>query len=104
MPIVEILIKKDLHQIACADGEEQKVSLIANKLKEKIERLNAQFPSATDKTLYLMASLMVIDEMEDHKRPATNIEENLVIQTLDNVSERIEKLTRHLENDTQNVI
>jgi len=104
MPLVEVRIKKDTHQIACAEGEEAKVTLLANKLKDKIEKLSASFPSATDKTLYLMASLMVIDEMEESEGLVdSKAKEETALKVMDEVFERIEKLVHKLESAT-NVI
>jgi cell division protein ZapA (FtsZ GTPase activity inhibitor) len=105
MPLVEIRIKKDTHQISCAEGEETKVSLIANKLKHKIEELSARFPSATDKAIYLMASLTVIDEIEESKGVLDfNAKEESTLKIIDEVSERIEKLVHKIESTKSNVI
>jgi len=105
MSLVEIRIKKDLHQIACAEGEEEKVLSIANKLKEKIETLSGNFTSASDKTIYLIASLMVIDEIEETKGVVhSSVQPDTASEVIDEVSEKIEKLINKLKNTTSDVV
>lgn len=93
MPVVEITIGKDLHQISCGDGEEKKLNKLALRFKEKIESLHQSFPSATDKTLYFMAGMMLMDEIEEPSSPAN--EETA--QVIDDITEKVEGLIKKLE-------
>jgi cell division protein ZapA len=99
MALVEITIGKDSHQIACGNGEEEKLQKLALRFKEKIETLRQSFHSATDKTLYLMAGMMLIDEIEEspaaiHHDEHENEES---ARMLDEITEKIEGLIKKLE-------
>lgn len=96
MALVEIRIGKDTHHLACQDGEEGKLEIIANKFKEKIEALRASFPTASDKTLYLMAGVMLIDEIEEGA-PQSQSGTSETAEVIDNVTQRIEKLIEKLD-------
>ena len=77
---------------------------LALKFKEKIESLYNAFPTAGEKTMYLMAGLMLIDEIGD----ATNISSSPqfdikssdieVSKILDEVTKKVEDLIQKLEN------
>jgi len=99
MPIVEIQIKRDIHQISCEEGEEEKVEKLALRFKEKIESLCSIFPKASEKTLYLMAGLMLIDENADlgfsAKQDSDDIETRNMLEQITN---RVEGLIQALEN------
>ncbi|MCH9753902.1 MAG: cell division protein ZapA [Alphaproteobacteria bacterium] len=101
MALVDIAIGKDTHQIACSDGEEEKIHRLASRFKEKIEALHQSFPSATDKTLYLMAGMMIIDELEETSgatsKPQDNSENEETAKMLDDITEKVEGLIKKLE-------
>lgn len=97
MALVEIRIGKDTHHLACQDGEEGKLEIIANRFKEKIEALRASFPTASDKTLYLMAGVMLIDEIEEGAPQQPKSDNSATTEVIDNVTQRIEKLIEKLD-------
>lgn len=96
MPVVEIAIGKDLHQISCSDGEEDKLNKLALRFKTKIESLHQSFPSATDKTLYFMAGMMLMDEIEE-PTSSTSSENEETAQMLDDITDKVEGLIKKLE-------
>jgi len=102
MALIEIKIRQDIHQLACEDGEEDKLQTLALKFKDKIESLHASFPKASEKTLYLMAGMMLIEEIEENPiiqqqiTVANNNEDTS--KMLDEVTQKVENLIKKLEN------
>lgn len=101
MAIIELKIIQDTHQLACEKGEEEKLIALATRFKEKIESLHHAFPTATEKTLYLMAGMMIIDEIEEEspviQQPIANSNEDTA-KILDEVTQKVESLIKKLEN------
>jgi|GEM_PF-708666 len=102
MAIIELKIIQDIHQLACEKGEEEKLTALATKFKEKIESLHSAFPTATEKTLYLMAGMMIIDEIEEspviqQQITVANSNEDSA-KILDEITQKIENLIKKLEN------
>lgn len=98
MALVEIRIGKDTHHLACENGEEAKLATLANRFKEKIESLHASFPTASDKTLYLMAGMMLIDEIEESAAPNNAQQNNSETkEVIDEVTSKVEKLIEKLD-------
>jgi cell division protein ZapA len=98
MALVEIRIGKDTHHLACENGEEEKLATIANRFKDKIESLHRSFPTASDKTLYLMAGMMLIDEIEESSPNHTQQDNSATKKVIDEVTLKVEKLIEKLDN------
>ncbi len=112
MPILEIKIRDKLHQVACPAGEEDHLKGLASFFADKVEELSASYPNASDTTLYMMAALMICDELDETKKKlvqsqnekisnqsgASNKEEveNAVAKTIDMVTEHIEYIASKL--------
>ena len=97
MALVEIRIGKDTHHLACENGEEEKLEALANKFKEKIESLHNSFPTASDKTLYLMAGMMLIDEVQESSPNNTQQNNSETKEVIDEVTSKVEKLIEKLD-------
>jgi cell division protein ZapA (FtsZ GTPase activity inhibitor) len=98
MALVEIRIGKDTHHLACENTEEGKLATIANRFKDKIESLHSSFPTASDKTLYLMAGMMLIDEIEESSTSHAQQDNSTTTEVIDEVTSKVEKLIEKLDN------
>lgn len=113
MPVLNLLIRNNIHQIACAEGQEEHLQALAANLDNKIKRFSEVFTKATDSTLLVMAALTLEDELYDLKNkqslgietaqkeefpekdePAIDL---AVADALDAISEYVENLANKLE-------
>lgn len=53
------------YRLNCADGQEERLSLVAEYLREKVEGLIAEFGQVGEDRLLAMAALMIADELFD---------------------------------------
>lgn len=106
MPVVKIKLHDKTHQVVCQEGEEEHLQHLASMFSEKISKLHKSSPNASDLTLYMMAGLMICDELYEHKKKNaqtienqdTNTEvEEAVTKTLDMVTEHLEYIANKLD-------
>jgi len=103
MPVVKIRIHDKIHQLACQEGEELHLEKLAGEFSKRVGDLAKSYPNATDTTLYMMAGLMVCDELHEAKNDSSfsnhdNQEavENAVTKTIDLVTEHVNYLANKL--------
>jgi cell division protein ZapA len=103
-------------RLACEDGQEEHLQLLARDMDERIEGLRKQFGEIGDTRLTVMAALMVADEMTEAARNMRRMEEELnalrdarvisadrakaasdaVVGAFNSAAERLEGITRKL--------
>lgn len=103
-------------RLACADGQEEHLQLLARELDERIEELRKKFGEIGDTRLTVMAALMVADELSETTRKMRRLEEeatalqdarvvaadrataasSAVVNAFNSAAERIEGLTKKL--------
>ena len=103
-------------RLACEDGQEEHLQLLARELDERIEELRKKFGEIGDTRLTVMAALMVADELSDTTRKMRRLEEeatalqdarivaadrataasSAVVNAFNSAAERIEGLTKKL--------
>ncbi len=112
MTIVSISIRNNIYQIACNDGEEDKVHHLAASLTERVNKLSSSHAKANDNLLLAIAALTIESELDElrkrkHQLPLNNNNDeekkisqsdNTVSETLDAISEYVENLARKLNN------
>ncbi|MEQ9115275.1 MAG: cell division protein ZapA [Rickettsiales bacterium] len=103
MPVVKIRINDKVHQIACQEGEELHVENLAAEFSRRVNTLAKSYPNATDTTLYMMAGLMVCDELHEAKKDSSENKseedvENAVVKTIDMVTEHINHLAKKINS------
>ena len=64
---VNITINKRSFRLECDDGEEEHLRQLAEHLDKHVSNLRGAIGKAGDEQLYLMAGLMVCDELWDSK-------------------------------------
>src|ERR1700690_1059046 len=104
------------YRLACEDGQEEHLHLLAKDLDERIEELRKKFGEIGDTRLTVMAALMVADELSEAARKIRRLEEestglqdarvvasdrakaasNAVVNAFNSAAERIEGITKKL--------
>ena len=116
MSHVSVTIHGRQYRMACEDGQEDHLVRLAKDLDQRIEQLKTSFGAIGDMRLIVMAALTVGDELSEAAKRVRRLEEELtalqdvrvvaserqqatqvaVAAALDSASERIERVTRSL--------
>ena len=116
MPQVNVTINGRQFRMACENGEEGHVTHLAEELDARIATLRARFGEIGDTRLTVMAALALADELSEVKEKLRRLEPELttlqeasvvsadrtqatqaaVVAALNAAAERIESLTRQL--------
>ena len=100
MPILNITINSKTHQIACSNGDEERLLSLAKIFESKVKDLLKSFPNSKESTLYLIASLTILDELQDNKTQVTDnahITQDLITEIFQALTHKIELLTDKVE-------
>jgi cell division protein ZapA len=63
MPQVTLTIGKKTYRLSCAEGEETRFHALASHFTARVDELGEQFPRMPADQLFLMAALIVTDEL-----------------------------------------
>lgn len=96
------------YEMACDDGQEERLRRVGHFLDQRVRALARQVGPVGENRLLLMAALMVSDEMLDvaenpnargdlAKGFPESSEQAKIADVLDGVAERIERIAAHLE-------
>jgi cell division protein ZapA len=122
MAQVSVTINGRQYRMACEDGQEAHLTRLANELDQRIDQLRASFGEIGDTRLTVMAALTIADELSEAGIKMRRLEEELtalqdarvvsadrqqatqgaIVAALNAASERIEGLTRHLNETVAN--
>lgn len=101
MATVTVEVNGRPYPIGCADGQEDRVQILANRFDDHVRQVAADVGSVGDLRLFLMAALLVADELVEARAELTRIEHERgtdvegpehAALTLNVAAERIEKL------------
>ncbi len=104
MPLVELNIGRSKYKIECPQSEENKLLNLAAKMDERVKNLAQNFKNVDEKTLLVISSLMMEDEIESCKKPQTGTSQDVdkiyesLTHTIENMTQNIERLTRKVES------
>ena len=116
MAQVTVVINGRQYRLACEEGQEAHLRHLAEDLDRRIGGLRKQFGEIGDTRLTIMAALMVADEVQESGTKLRQLEEEMaslnqariasaehaqatqaaIVAALNSAAERIEKLTRQL--------
>jgi cell division protein ZapA len=116
MAHVTVTINDRQYRMACEDGQEGHLTRLATDLNRRVEQLRGNFGEIGDSRLLVMAALTVSDELSEAAQRVRRLEEELsglqdaqvaaadrsqvtqaaVATALDAAAERIERVTRSL--------
>ena len=102
MPQVSINIANRTYELACGEGEEQRVQELAAYVDDKVTMLRKQLPGVAEVKLLVFASLMLADESreargvakqaETARASATDSAETLATALEDLITSRVDKM------------
>ena len=104
MPEVSVQIANRNYELACGDGEEERVQELAAYVDEKIADLRRQLPGTPEVKLLVFAALILADESreargiakaaESAKASATDSAETLATALEDLITSRVDKMSK----------
>ena len=104
MPEVSVQIANRDYELACGDGEEERVQELAAYVDEKIAELRRQLPGTPEVKLLVFAALILADESreargiakaaESARASATDSAETLATALEDLITSRVDKLSK----------
>ena len=104
MPEVSVQIANRDYELACGDGEEERVQELAAYVDEKIAELRRQLPGTPEVKLLVFAALILADESreargiakaaESARASATDSAETLATALEDLITSRVDKMSK----------
>jgi len=104
MPQVSINIANRTYELACGEGEEQRVHELAAYVDDKVTQLRRQLPGVAEVKLLVFASLMLADESreargmakqaETARASATDNAETLATALEELITSRVDKMSK----------
>jgi cell division protein ZapA len=95
MPRIDLIINETKHTLTCNDGDEARLRSLANRFNNKLKELSQSLNQIDDKTLYLITSLILLDEEEENKNSISNptaLDEKDLVEAISNKLLSIKKL------------
>jgi cell division protein ZapA len=65
MPLVNVMVNARAYTIACDDGEEEHLKMLASHVDQKVKELLGSVGQVSDQRLLLMAALLIADDNHD---------------------------------------
>ena len=106
MPQVSIQIANRTYELACGEGEENRVQELASYVDEKVCELRKQLPGTPEVKLLVFASLLLAEESreargvakaaENARASATDSAETLATALEDLITARVDKMAREV--------
>jgi cell division protein ZapA len=104
MPQVSIQIANRTYELACGDGEQERVQQLAAYVDEKVNDLRRQLPGTPEVKLLVFAALMLADESheargiakaaESARASATDSAETLATALEELITSRVDKMSK----------
>ena len=104
MPEVSVQIANRSYELACGDGEEERVQELAAYVDEKVTELRRQLPGTPEVKLLVFAALILADESreargiakaaESARASATDSAETLATALEDLITSRVDKMSK----------
>ena len=104
MPQVSIQIANRTYDLACGDGEQERVQELAAYVDDKVSELRKQMPGAPEFKLVVFAALLLADESheargiakaaENARASATDGAETLATALEDLITSRVDKMSK----------
>lgn len=104
MPEVSVQIANRDYELACGDGEEERVQELAAYVDEKVSQLRRQLPGTPEVKLLVFAALILADESreargiakaaESARASATDSAETLATALEDLITSRVDKMSK----------
>jgi cell division protein ZapA len=102
MAQVRLLVGGRTYDLACRDGEEPRLEMLAQMLDSKARDAEQVVGSANEGRQLLLAGLLLADELSDLRAGAPDPGKAALARTLDQLATRIESLAERLEQGPPN--
>lgn len=99
MATVTVEINGRPHQVGCAEGQEKRVTALAQQFDQHVRQVAQDVGQVGDLRLFLMAGLLLADENADLKSAVKlepTADDTAVVEALNQAAARIEKLAAGL--------
>jgi cell division protein ZapA len=99
MATVTVEINGRPHQVGCAEGQEKRVTALAQQFDQHVRQVAQDVGQVGDLRLFLMAGLLLADENADLKSAVKlepTADDAAVVEALNQAAARIEKLAAGL--------
>jgi cell division protein ZapA (FtsZ GTPase activity inhibitor) len=93
MAIIEICIRNSKYKIACKEGEQEYLSMLAGRINSRIKDLG--FNEGSDALMLLMISLVLEDELHEMRKELGDSD----IQCIESILKRTKSLAVKIKND-----
>lgn len=102
MAQVTVQINGRGYQVACGDGEQERIAGLAGYVDEKVQELVGAIGNVGDQRLLVMASLLLADEVFEAREGGASAKavaaERVRADSIEALAERIERLAARLES------
>ena len=102
MAQVKLSVGGRAYELACRDGEEPRLEMLASMLDAKARDAGAIVGTTNEVRQLLLAGLLLADEMSDLRAGVPDSGKAAMARTIDQLAERIESLAARLEHGTTN--
>jgi cell division protein ZapA (FtsZ GTPase activity inhibitor) len=92
---VEIVIENNTHTLECDNGEEHKLKELVQVFKERVEDLRSKMPTASDKTLYMVVGITLLEKVSEASQQ--ELADEGMSQVIDRVTKKIDDVSDKLE-------
>ena len=109
--LIEIPVGKSRYKITCEESEKEKLLNIAERLNQRVNALSLQIKNIDEKTLLVIAALMIEEEFSEENKvetPEDDEDESVTIvdrdvydavsESMNNIADYIENLTKKIQN------
>ncbi len=109
--LIEIPVGKSRYKITCEESEKEKLLNIAERLNQRVNALSLQIKNIDEKTLLVIAALMIEEELSEENKvetPEDDEDESVTIvdrdvydavsESMNNIADYIENLTKKIQN------
>ena len=103
---VDIQLLGRPYSVACEAGEEKRLEALAGYLDAKLRTLSGSISSATESRLFMLAALMLADEVYDLKASAPSTRNSLqandtheatYVAAVEHLTQRLQKIAKRLQ-------
>ncbi len=74
---VSVSVHGRVYQVACGDGEEERVRGLAGYVDRRANELASELGNVTDALLFLMTGLLIVDELAESKSRIEQLERDI---------------------------
>lgn len=101
MATVTVEINGRPYAVGCADGQEERVKMLARQFDEHVQNVAGQVGHVGDIRLFLMAALLLADELHETRLNGGGASASAPVSQVDGVAEALNAVAARLEKIAQ---